>query len=520
MVDHPADRRHVAVETMPPPRTDALRQTLDHALKQVRSGRVDPDFDEQSCRAALIHLARPPLESRADPAAAALNAIALVAAELLQHDLAVRLFAAAVAAAPANADYHLHLGSAHRFAGDLPAAVDAYRACLQLRPNWPKAIQNLAETLDLAGHGGEAIAEFTRLHSLIGDDVRWQVNLGTVHLHQHRSAPAIAAFGQAIALSPANPVAHYKLGWALLATAQFAQGWRQYEWRTPAAEQARRVTRYRSPPWNGQDLHRKTLLLEPEQGLGDMLQFIRYAPLLADQGARVLVECPSSLQQLIVDLPFVAGTITPGDPLPPHDFHVLPMSIPLHMQTLAETIPAQASYLTAAPAAVDLWRGRLGDACPATLRVGIAWAGNRLNRNDSRRSCPPKWFDQLSSVSACTFVNLQKPQPFDVGKPNLPMLDHAGSLTDLADTAGLIANLDLVITVDTAVAHLAGALGKPVWILLGHFPDWRWQWDRTDSPWYPTARLFRQPAPGEWARVMGEVAVALQQLVSAQRRPI
>lgn len=506
---------------MPPADATALHQLINRAVKEVRTGQIADDFDELACRSALIQLARPLLDQPFDPLAAAhLNAIGLRAAELLQYDLAIQLFTAAIDGAPANADYHLHLASAHRFAGDLPAAVDHYRAAVQLRPEWPKALVNLAEALDLAGSGDEAIAYFQELRRITGDEVNWLINLGSVELHRRRVEPAIAAFRHAIALDPGNAVANYKLGWTLLSDGQFEEGWRYYEWRTPADQQARRRARFNSPQWCGENLAGKTLLLEAEQGLGDMLHFIRFTQTLADGGAKVVVECAMPLRRLMAMAPGVSATTPIDRPPPPHDFHILPMSLPLRLGTDLASIPSRVPYLRPPPADAAAWGDRLAENArmpDRPFRVGLAWAGNRLNRNDSRRSCPPQLFDALPVSHHITYYSLQKRQPFHVPRPaRLPLLDHTALLGDLADTAALVEHLDLVICVDTAIAHLAGALGKAVWILLPYFADWRWLCDRADSPWYPTARLFRQPAPGDWQSAMRSVGLALEEILCGQ----
>jgi len=293
-------------------------------------------------------------------------------------------------------------------------------------------------------------------------------------------------------------------------TGDFDRGWQKIEWGWIAARQ-RNVKRSFAQPqlFGSHELKGKTVLLHAEQGFGDMIQFCRYVPLVAERGARVILEVYEPLRELMGSLPGVAQIVTTGEPLPDYDLHCPLLSLPLALGAGSATIQSQTPYMRASPQTVTDWNDRLGPR--HRPRIGLAWSGRPSHDNDHNRSMR---LSTLLSPLACfdaTFVSLLK----DVRGDDAPVLqdsdvlDFGKELKTFADTAALIANLDLIITVDTSVAHLAGALAKPVWILLPFTPDWRWLLDRDDSPWYPTARLFRQDETREWDGVMARVRAAL-----------
>ena len=259
------------------------------------------------------------------------------------------------------------------------------------------------------------------------------------------------------------------------------------------------------------DVSGRSILLYAEQGIGDTIQFVRYARVLADRGARVLVECPWSLKSLLSTCPGVRLVWSQGEKLPEYDWHIPMLSAAAAMETTVETIPGDVPYLRADPTRSKSWRGRVESASPGKLRVGLVWAGSPAYVNDAHRSIAPALLAPLAEVGGVALFNLQKGKDTDLRKPpaQLRLIDFTTSLSDFAETAALIEQLDLVISVDTAVAHLAGAMAKPVWTLLPFVADWRWMLERTDTPWYPTMRLFRQRAAGNWAGVIEEVRHAL-----------
>jgi len=316
---------------------------------------------------------------------------------------------------------------------------------------------------------------------------------------------AIAGFDAAIAQSPDFAEAHYGEAFARLMRGDFAAGWRKYEWRRRVL--AQRIF-YPQPQWMGQDLAGRSLLIHAEQGQGDTIQFARYAPLAARRGARVILEVHASLVALLAGLPGVDRVVAFGERLPAFDVQCPAMSLPMAFGTTLDTIPAAVPYLSAEPGRMALWRDRLAER-PGP-RIGVAWRGNPQQSENRRRSVTAAQMAACFEGTDATLVCLQKDRTAEELAAFGPrMIDATPALGDFAETAALIATLDLVISVDTAVCHLAGALGAAVWTLLSFAPCWRWLQRREDSPWYPTMRLFRQTAPGDWTPVIDRVRAAL-----------
>jgi tetratricopeptide (TPR) repeat protein len=336
-------------------------------------------------------------------------------------------------------------------------------------------------------------------------------NRGVTLYDLKRFDEALVSYDQAIGLQPDYADAHFFKSLSSLVTGDFERGWSEYEWRhrAPAARLTERT--FRQPLWLGEsELAGKTILLHSEQGFGDTIQFSRYVPLVAARGARVLLEVEEPLCELMNGLAGPAQVIAKGDPLPDFDLRCPLPSLPLAFGTRLETIPSDAPYLRLPRQALDYWNSMLG--ARDRLRVGLAWAGNTKHVRDAERSMRLRDLQPLLD-SGATFVSLQKDlRAEDDGTlKSCNMIQFGEELGDFSDTAALISQLDLVISVDTSVAHLAGALGKPVWILLTHAPDWRWLLDRDDSPWYPTVRLFRQNESREWGGVVARLREALDE---------
>jgi hypothetical protein len=288
----------------------------------------------------------------------------------------------------------------------------------------------------------------------------------------------------------------------------FREGWEEYEarWDTESFGAVKRS--FSQPLWRGEPLAGESILLHAEQGFGDTMQFVRYVPLVASRGGQVVLEIQPRLRRLLGNLPGAAKVIVRGEELPEFSWHCPLLSLPLAFDTRLANIPAKVPYLYPGEMEVQKWSRRLqGDG----LRVGLAWAGNPNHVREGERSIPLEQLAPLMQVAGTTFYSLQKgPATAQIHKlPGIRLIDLDSQQNDFADTAAIIANLDLVITVDTAVAHLAGAMGKPVWVLLHHVPDWRWLLHRDDSPWYPAARLFRQTIAKDWTSVIGRVRMEL-----------
>jgi len=306
---------------------------------------------------------------------------------------------------------------------------------------------------------------------------------------------------------PGHAEAHWNQALLLLLQGNYAMGWQEYEWRWKKRRFTSPSRPFMQPQWQGEPLTGKTILIHAEQGLGDTLQFCRYLPSLAASASQVVFECHPQLTALMETLSPGLTIVAKGQPLPPFDCHLPLMSLPRLFGTTLETIPAAVPYLQPPPERLSFWRSVVPER-NGNVRVGLCWARKRFP--DPDRCCPATLLDGLSVCAGVEYYSLQL-DTFGLGRPSLQLVDLTSQLLDFADTAALVSQLDLVISVDTAVAHLAGALGLPCWLLLSTDVDWRWLLRREDSPWYPTLRLFRQQQPGNWAEVLERVVLALQE---------
>lgn len=423
-----------------------------------------------------------------------------------QLDQAIAAYREALALRPDYAEAYNNLGNALRRKGQLDDAMSAFRRALSLRPDFPEAHNNLGNALTDLGELDAAVEAYHRAIELRPDYVAAYTNLGVTLREKGALEQSIAAFRKALSFRPDYADAHFGLAWTLLLNGDFEPGWREYEWRWRRDAQ-HGAREFAQPRWDGTPLNGRTILLHHEQGFGDTIQFVRYASWVAARGGRVMLECPPELIRLLRGAPGVERVVALGTPLPAFDVHCPLLSLPLAFGTTLDSIPASVPYVSAPAELIAKWSQRIAPA-GRRLNVGLAWAGRPTYGNDRNRSLPASAFARLGSVEGCAFHSLAKTPA--VAIPGLQISDHSADLDDFADTAALIANLDLVISVDTAVAHLAGALGKPVWLLLPIAPDWRWMLHRDDSPWYPTMRLFRQARWGDWDGVIERVTQFLK----------
>ncbi len=306
-------------------------------------------------------------------------------------------------------------------------------------------------------------------------------------------------------------MAHWNVSLIHLLKGDLETGWAEHEWRKKTTIESR-PREFPQPEWNGQKLNGQTILIHAEQGFGDTIQFVRYIPLVASHGGRVLFQCPVELSSLMRHSLKTADIVTAAD-LPDFSVHCPLLSLPAIFKTRLDSIPAETPYLKSPPESSARWRELLNQT-GAAKRVGLVWAGNPRRKLDRQRSLRLDQLAPLASAPGIQFHGLQKGEAAEqAANPptNMKLIDQTAKLTDFAETAGLIDNLDLVITVDTAVAHLAGAMGKPIWVLLGYVPAWRWLLNRNDSPWYPTMRLFRQAALDDWTDPIAQAAEALHE---------
>ncbi len=437
--------------------------------------------------------------------AASLHYLGVICFRKGAFDEAVSLIIESLTNDPDNAEAQANLGSALRRIDRLDEALKSYDRALAMGFDGAEIHANRASLLRALEQNEEAATSYAKVLAVDPDHADAGRNYGATLRELGRTDEAIDALTTAAAARPDDAVVHTNLAIALLEAGRFEEGWREYDWRFASKNVDRG---FAQPAWDGSPFKGKTLLVHAEQGLGDTIQFVRYLPLVKQRGGTVLLECQPALVALFTGLAGADGIILHGDPLPAFDLHRPLLGLPRLFGTTLEAIPTGVPYL-AKP------KGRKVKALPAAkdkLRVGFVWAGAPGHVNDRNRSVPLERFKSLASLDGVQLVSLQ------VGERATELNDHAWAASiidrseacgDLADTATLMGRLDLVISADTVPVHLAGALGRPVWLLVPFKPDWRWMRERDDSPWYPTMRLFRQKKPGEWPPVIQRVRRAL-----------
>lgn len=419
---------------------------------------------------------------------------------------------------PENAEALNNLGNALVRLKKPEEAETCYRQALALRPGYAVAHNNLGSALRVLGRPEEACASYRSALEAKPRYASALSNLGRVRHEMGYYDEALDLYDRALAIDPAAADAHANRAIVLLQMGRFEEGWDEYEWRWRTSGFATLRRDFRQPPWDGGDLGGRTILLHAEQGLGSAIQFVRYASMVAACGGRVVLECKKPLFRLFSSLRTgsdapVSHLVIKGEKIPTFDVHAPLMSLPRLLKTRLDTIPAPIPYLSADDTIVEKWRDRL--ARRGRRKIGLVWAGNPQHENDRNRSMPASALIPLVQRDGDSFFSLQVgPQAAELAAlPAGAVVDLAPDLDDFADTAALIANLDLVIAVDTAVAHLAGAMGRPVWLLVPHVAEWRWLRNREDTPWYPIMTLFRQTAPGDWDGVIRRVRDRLDLLV-------
>ena len=416
----------------------------------------------------------------------------------------------ALALRPECAELVNNLGVVLEAAGRLEEAEGAYGRALALKPEYAAARYNLGN-VDWKRGNLQAAAESYR--QVLADNplhVEAHCNLGSILHDQGNFDEALRCYERALEIEPGSAYADWNRSLLQLLQGDFASGWRNFEARRRTKSSPRH---FPQPLWRGEPLHGARILLHAEQGLGDTIQFLRYVPMVQAAGWAVILCLPARLRRIARLLPGIEALVATGEPLPPFDWQIPLMSLPLAFGTTLQTIPARVPYLNlhedaACRAARLAW--------PETgLRVGIAWAGSPSHAKDRFRSMPFSYLTPLLRLEGVHFFSLQMgPAARQLAEASGPVVDLAPFTSDLADTAAQLAHLDLVITVDTSIAHLAGALAVPVWVLLGYAADWRWLLNRDDSPWYPTMRLFRQPSLGNWHAAVEAVREALVERVA------
>jgi len=460
-----------------------------------------------------------------------------------KHDIAADALARCVRADPKEPEAHFHLAIAQQALGRIDDAIRSLRAAITLQPNVSRYHAALGTLLDQRGQLPPAIAELRRAVDLDPTDAMAHVNLSaaliklddfpSAAIHARRALEingklalahvnlatclefqgdrntALAHLQTAATLEPANPDIRFALSQLLLATGDYTAGWREYEWRFHTREDATEAPKFSTPAWDGSGLAGKTLLVHTEQGFGDTIQFARYLPVLAKRGISIVLRCQPALGTLMKSLKGVGAVITGKEAIPRFDAHVPLLGLARVLGTTTETIPRDVPYLFADEENVSEWSARLESIAPRRQgrRIGLCWSGNPIQARDRYRSLDPALLAPLASLANIQWFSLQKDRRSS--QPPFSLHDLTGELRDFSDTAALMMNLDLVISVDTAVCHLAGALARPVWTLLYSAADYRYAGGGDSSVWYPTMRLFRQPALFDWKSVTEQVASAL-----------
>ena len=498
-----AERLCGAVLADHPDNFDAL-----HCLGEIhfRRGRLDAAL-------ALFQAALKTDLSRAD----GFTSLGLVFHALAQHERALVSYDEGLRIDPDNAELLNRRGVALLELKRPQRARESFERALTCDPQHFEALGNLGNALLKLNCVAEALGIYDRALQGAPENVQLLTNRAVALRRLDRPAEAAMSARRALRLQPDFAQARFVEGVARLTLGDFAAGWRGYEARWKVGEAVRKDRGFAAPLWLGEGrLEGKTILLHAEQGLGDTLQFVRYAPLVAARGGKVILEVQPPLVRLLSRLADVDAVIARNAPLPPFDCHCALLSLPLAFATELATIPADVPYVTPDGADVACWRERLPAGRP---RVGLVWSGERSHDNDLNRSLRLQTLTRLLDVTDIAFVSLQH----EVRVEDSSLLHGRGELRqlgpqfrDFADTAAAVACLDLVIAADTSVAHLAGAMGKPVWLLLPYAADFRWLRERSDSPWYPSARLFRQPQFGDWDSVVTQIRQELVRFANAR----
>ncbi|ODS30073.1 MAG: peptidase [Candidatus Scalindua rubra] len=420
---------------------------------------------------------------------------------------AMKSYNRAIELKPDYAEAHNNLGFALQELGRFDEAIAIYKRAIAFKPDYAEAYYNLGNTLKEQNKLDEAVASYMQAISLKPDYAEAHNNLGIAFQEQGKLNEAVTGYSRAIELKPDYADAHFNKSLTSLLKGNFKKGWQEYEWRLRTKDYA--LKPFRQPMWDGSPLNGKSILVHAEQGIGDIIQFVRYLPMIQAQGGHVIFECRQVLLRLLKNCAGIDKIIerTPtSESAVQFDVHVPFLSLPGIFGATPDNIPADIPYIIVDSKLASQWHMRFVH--DNGFKIGIVWAGNPHNKRDHNRSCSLADFATLAEIPELSFYSLQK-GPTSEGKEGMKITNLENELNDFTDTAAAIANLDLVISVDTAVAHLAGAIGKPVWTLLPLAPDWRWLLKRNDSPWYPSMRLFRQTQLKDWNGVFEQVKEAL-----------
>lgn len=490
----------------------------NHAQASNNLGVIFLSFGRLNEAVGCFHKA---LNVNADFFEARLN-LARAYKELGRYREAAENFRSALAIKPDHISAYLDLSFLYHKLGDSRSAIKCCRQALALDSESVEAHNNLGNALMHHGDPWSAIESYNTALQIRPDRADIYYNLANALKSAGRLYSAIEHYQRALTLNPDFIDARWNLSHVLLLGGNFQAGWREYECRFKLPNQKDIYPfRLEAPRWEGDSFIAKRLLVHDEQGFGDTLQFIRFLPFVKALGGTVIFETRNPLLKLLKGFPGIDELVPRSDSIEPaadFDLYIPLMSLPALFDTRLSTVPSQVPYLYADPKVKAQWRTRLEG---SDLKVGIVWAGNPGHANDQHRSCELEMFRVLTRISGVKLIGLQSgPGALQVQRSgsDLGLINLGDEFEDFSDTAAAISVLDLVIAVDTAVAHLAGAMGKPVWLLLPYSPDWRWLTSRGDSPWYPTMRLYRQPLPGNWKAVFQQVNEDLSRTAAKYRR--
>ena len=485
---------------------------LGSALQELARDRHDASVLALLDRAIFAHLKALSIEPRLFAAQMNLGLALLARGRPVE---AVAAFENAIGLQPGSAEAHSNLGQCLSDAGRFAEADAACRQALALNPALAEAHSTLGNTFVAQNRVAEAEPHYRAALALRPEMGGAWCNLGVSLFRQGRTAEAQAAYAEALHYSPELPDAHWNNALALLQRGLYPEGFAEYEWRLRRPGRLRQDAGLTQPLWDGRDLGGAAILVHAEQGYGDAIQCVRFTPQVAARGGRVVLMARAPLKRLFERLPGVAAFVAEGEPTPPVACRTSLFSLPHHVLEGLEALPGPIPYLPVDVAAKAAWAARLAELAPDGLRVGIVWSGNLTSEVEIGRSVPLKRFAPLAAIPGVRLVSLQKGDGLDqLDDPDLGFavarLGPGYDGGDFAETAAVMAALDLVVSCDTAALHLAGAIGAPVWAAVNRVADWRWMEDREDTPWYPTLRLFRQPVQGDWETPFARMAEALQ----------
>ena len=416
------------------------------------------------------------------------------------------------------------LGALIGHRGDLDRGIGLLIRACQLAPGNANWWSNLSALARIACRMDEALEALNRALQLAPGNAGLILNLAKLRMDRGELPQATAAFLDVLAREPDNPEAHLALGQMQLMTGEYGTGWLEYEWRNQLEQARGSIPKMVRPQWNGMQLPGAAILLIGDQGFGDTLQFARLIPRVAERCEKVYFGCAPELAGLLPQIPGITACYQRWQDIPPHAVYCRLSSVPALLGLEIDSLPGPMPYLFADADLTASWAERLARRFPMRRpRVGLVWAGRTTHPNDRRRSLALAQIHALTRQPDLDFVSLQKVVPardtagFTAFAAQSNVLDVAGELADFSVTAAVVANLDLVITVDSSVAHLAGAMGRPVWVLTSNPADWRWMLERSDTPWYPSMRLFRQPTPGDWPSCIAAAATALTEFRQLSR---